>query len=60
MNPRLLMVLNRRLDRVFIEMECAWAVYKQNKRDDAALSRYTSTLRRADRLWKKIKTFTKP
>ena len=59
MNPRVLLVLNRRLDRVFIEMECAWAVYKQDKLNQAALHRYTWTLRRADRLWQLIKQFSK-
>lgn len=59
MNPRLLMVLNRRLDRVFLDMEIAWTVYKRERENEAALRRYLGTLRRAERLWSLIKPFSK-
>ena len=57
MSPRIIGVLNRRLDRAFAEMECAWAEYK-TARNASTLTRYTSTLRRADSLWKTLKTYT--
>ena len=58
MNPSILMVLNRRLDAAFQDMEIAWAVYQQDRRDDAKLNRYVRTLRRSNKLWSLIKQFT--
>ena len=48
--------LNRRLDVVFAEMEIRWATYKQDRRDERALALYVASLRRANRLWKLIKS----
>lgn len=59
MNQRLLMVLNRRLDRVFLDMEIAWAVYKRERENREFLTGYLAHLRRADRLWSLIKPFSK-
>lgn len=55
MNTNLLIVLNRRLNAVFVEMENAWADYKDHRGDDSKLRRYTAALRRANRLHQTIK-----
>ena len=57
MNPRLLTALNRRLDRVFLEMEIAWAVCQRQRGDATAKRRYLAQRRRASRLWCLIKPF---
>jgi hypothetical protein len=54
LSPRILMVLNRRLDAEFLRMECAWAEYLR-RRDDERRATYIISLTRADRLSKLIK-----
>lgn len=58
MNTNLLIVLNRRLNAVFVEMEDAWADYKDARSDDSKLRRYTAALRRANRLHQSIKALS--
>jgi hypothetical protein len=58
MTPRLLVVLNRRLDRVFLEMEIAWAVCTRQRGNATAKSCYLAQRRRAARLWTMIKPFS--
>jgi hypothetical protein len=55
---RILTTLNRRLDVVYQEMEIAWAIYQQDRRNDGKLCRYIASLRRANRLWTTIKSLT--
>lgn len=54
LSPRILMVLNRRLDAEFLRMECLWAEY-QRRRNDERRAAYIISLNRADRLSKLIK-----
>ena len=60
MRPGFLRVLNRRLDAAFEEMEMAWAIYQQDRRDDAKLNRYVRALRRSNKLWNLIKDHSSP
>ena len=58
MNHRFLIVLGRRLNAAFEEMEIAWADYKDARGDDSKLRRYTAALRRANRLHQSIKALS--
>jgi hypothetical protein len=58
LTPRLLTVLNRRLDRVFLAMEIAWAVCQRQRGDATARCCYLAQRRRAARLWTTIKPFS--
>lgn len=55
-----LAALDLRLNAAFEEMEVAWAIYKDDRRDEEKLARYTAALREANDLWKQIRAKTKP